>query len=188
MMKSQMRQAMLQQLDQITEEQYTTRSAKIVKRLFRLPVIEEAQVIAITISRYPEVDTYALIEQLWNMGKTVVVPKCLSKTKEMDFRKITSFTQLEIAYAELLEPIIHETTSFERSEIDLVIVPGVIFDVRGYRIGFGGGYYDRYLANCSIPTIALAFSEQVVVQVPTNQYDISVDYIVTDFNIVEVVK
>lgn len=188
MMKSQMRQAMLQQLHQMTEEQYRNRSAKIVKRLFRLPSIEEAEVVAVTISRYPEVDTYALIETLWEMGKTVVVPRCLPKTKEMDFRKITSFTQLEIAYAELLEPIVHETTSFEKSEIDVIIVPGVVFDVRGYRIGFGGGYYDRYLENNPIPTIALAFSEQVVVQVPTDHYDISVDHIVTDFNIVEVVK
>ena len=101
--------------------------------------------IGVTISRFPEVDTQPIIEAAWKWENKIAVPKCIRETKEMDFRLLTSFDELETVYMDLLEPIVEQTESMGKEEIDLQIVPGVVFSNEGYRIGFGGGYYDRYL-------------------------------------------
>ena len=174
------REQMQQYLHTLTDEAYKTKSAHISTRLLQHIHIIEGKTIAVTMSNRPEVDTTPIIEQLWQLGKDVVIPKCLPKTREMLFYRITSFDDVQRAYANILEPIVTQTTLVTPEEIDCIIVPGIVFDRAGYRIGFGGGYYDRFLQHRSTPTIALAFQEQIVEVVPTNEYDIPVDYIVTD--------
>ena len=92
-----------------------------------------------------EVNTYPIIEKAWEEGKKVVVPKCNKEARTMSFRKISNFDQLETVYMNLREPIPALTEEVNADEIDLQIVPGVAYTERGERIGYGGGYYDRYL-------------------------------------------
>ncbi|GIN85480.1 5-formyltetrahydrofolate cyclo-ligase [Heyndrickxia sporothermodurans] len=178
--KKQLRIQLKQQLSSIDHCTYEQLSYLISKNLFDLKQFKEAKTIGITVSRFPEVDTWQLIRKCWDQGKRVAVPKCLPKTKEMVFKEITSFTQLETVYYGLYEPIQEKTIEIKKSELDLIIVPGMAFTVEGYRLGFGGGYYDRYLQNYEGTKISLAFERQIQNVLPIENHDISVNFIVTE--------
>lgn len=150
--------------------------------------IKKAQVIGITLSSFPEVDTWELIEELWARGKQVVVPKCNPSTRSMTFYQIDSFDQLEVVYMNLQEPIPALTQKVIPSNIDMLIVPGVVFISTGYRIGFGGGYYDRFLSDYNNTTLSMAFDCQVVETIPVEEYDLPVKWILTETRIIECSK
>ena len=103
----------------------------------------------------------------------------------MDFRILTSFDELETVYIDLLEPIVEQTESIGKEQIDLLIVPGVVFSNDGYRIGFGGGYYDRYMTDYKGATISLAFHSQVNHEVPIEAHDIPVQKIITERDFID---
>lgn len=162
------------------EEVYLRQSIAVVKKLLQEPYIIEANIIGITISNKPEVDTILLIEELWQLGKKVAVPKCHPKTREMTFYAIESFAQLETVYMHLREPIPEKCELVDANEMDIILVPGVVFDRFGYRIGYGGGYYDRYVLNYKKGKLmSLLFDEQIVNRVPSEEHDCPVDIIVT---------
>lgn len=183
-----MRDTMLHQLKKFNEEEYFNLSQMIKKRLLALDEFQQAQTIALTVSRFPEVDTRPIIEAAWSMGKQVLVPKCDPTTREMDFRILQSYDSLETVYNGLWEPIVEETESLMKEKIDLQIVPGVIFSDEGYRIGYGGGYYDRYMVDYSGVSIALAFEVQTSQVVPVENHDVPVQRIVTEKRIIHCEK
>ena len=174
------RNDMRQQLKRMDEETYFQRSRLILQRLLQEPSIIKGKTIAVTMSRFPEVETREMIKALWGLKKIVAVPKCEPKTHEMDFYTITSFDQLEMVYLNIEEPKTSGTTYISKQEIDVIIVPGVVFNEVGYRVGFGGGYYDRYLSAFSGEKMSIAFDEQIVDAVPTEAHDIPVNIILTD--------
>ena len=174
------RNNMRQRLKQMDEETYFHRSRLILQRLLQEPSIIEGKTIAVTISGFPEVETREMIKALWGLKKIVAVPKCEPKTREMDFYAITNFEQLETVYLNIEEPKVIETTYISKREIDVMIVPGVVFNEIGYRVGFGGGYYDRYLPAFGGEKISIAFDEQIADGVPTEAHDIPVNIILTD--------
>lgn len=178
--KKELRKLVISELSQLTDVQYFELSKRIVEKLLLEAAIRNAQTIAVTLSNKPEVDTNLLIEKLWDSHKTVVVPKCSPKDRSMQFYVITHFDQLETVYMNLREPITEKTILKHSDDIDLIIVPGVVYDLCGYRVGFGGGYYDRYLVNYAGTLITLAFDMQVVQEVPRELHDIPVDIIITD--------
>lgn len=156
---------------------------QIHQALFNSKSYQNASVIGCTISQEHEIDTTPIIKQAWKDGKTIAVPKCNPKQKELIFRTLTSFDQLETVYFGLKEPMEQETEEVDKERIDLMLVPGLIFDRRGYRIGYGGGFYDRYLANYNQTTIALATEEQLIDQVPNDSYDIPVQHFITEMGL-----
>lgn len=163
---------------------YDEWSKNISGNLFSHSDWQCASTVALTISRRPEVDTYPIIERAWQEGKKVAVPKCLPKEKQLDFRLLDNFNQLEVVYYGLKEPKQDETETVSPAAIDLVIVPGLIYEPRGYRIGFGGGYYDRFLESYNGKTIALAFSLQVADKLPVEPFDIPVQSIITEEKVI----
>lgn len=179
-MKRIQRQEMLNKLQHMPAATYAQRSAKIVKRLTETPQFHVAKTIAVTMSNFPEVETRGFIEHVWSLEKKIVVPKSNPKTRQMTFYKITDFRQLEVVFAGIEEPIESMCEAISPEQMDLVIVPGVVFNKKGYRIGFGGGYYDRFLAGYRGATIALAFEEQVCDDIPVDAHDIPVQHVITD--------
>lgn len=167
----------LQQMDDIT---YYELSAAIQKNLESLPEWQIAKTVALTISSEREVNTYAIIQNAWRQGKRVAVPKCLPGSKEMDFRILTSYDELETVYFGLKEPIPSKTEQVSADQIDLAIVPGLVYDRRGFRIGYGGGYFDRWLTKYKGNALSLAFSLQLVPKLPEEGFDIAVQQIVTE--------
>lgn len=171
----------LQSLDRLHYEQM---SYMIGKTLTQTEEWKKADTIALTVSRFPEVDTWQLIRKGWEEGKRIAVPKCHPDTKKMTFRQIQSFTDLEHSFFGLFEPKENETPAVPKEEIDLVIVPGLLYSREGYRIGFGGGYYDRFLQDYKGHTVSLAFSLQLRDYLPVEEHDIPVAKIVTESEII----
>ncbi|GKU81259.1 5-formyltetrahydrofolate cyclo-ligase [Niallia sp. NCCP-28] len=174
------RKQIKEKLNLLTKEEHIKLSREIAGELLADPLFMQAKSIGITISNFPEVDTYEIIHRAWELGKTVSVPKCLPKTREMAFRKLTSFHQLETVYSGLHEPIEKVTEETAPKEIDLLIVPGLGFTTEGFRLGFGGGYYDRYLMKYAGKTLSLAFEMQLMTDLPIETHDLPVDRIITN--------
>jgi 5-formyltetrahydrofolate cyclo-ligase len=180
MPKKEQRDEMKKQLSTLDKSLYQMYSNEIEQSFLTDENVLRASIIGITISDFPEVETENIIKKLWGMGKTVVVPKCVPKDRTMTFYKIESFDQLETVYMHLQEPNPLVTTAVSSNDIDLLIVPGIVYDLSGFRIGYGGGYYDRYLAEFAGHTISLAFDFQVCSFVERENYDIPVDKIITN--------
>lgn len=178
--KMELRKDMKMLLKNMTEEDYCKYSSEIKEKLISSHQWYEAKTIGITISTDREVDTRLIIEEGWKQNKTIVVPKCIPEKKQLVFYKITSFSEVEDSFYSLKEPITAITSQVDKANIDLIIVPGLIYDKEGYRVGFGGGYYDRYLKNYHGDTIALAFKFQITGHVPKEDHDIPVGKIISN--------
>ncbi|WP_088006349.1 5-formyltetrahydrofolate cyclo-ligase [Indiicoccus explosivorum] len=180
MEKKEIRKRMLSALKEMELEERLLKTRKIRDRLLADPVFKSSDLLAVTVSAFPEIDTLELIEAAWRLGKRVAVPKCLPDTREMDFYIIRHFGQLETVYMELKEPVPELCEPADREEIELMIVPGVAFSEAGFRIGFGGGYYDRFLEGFTGSTYSLAFERQIVENMPNEPHDVPVGSIITE--------
>ena len=174
------RKQVQEKLAHMTYQTYRERSLNLAQQLLQEPSIIKGSTIALTLSNQPEVDTTFIIEQFWLLNKKVVVPKCNPVDRSMQFYKIESFAETERAYKNILEPIPEMTQLVDKEEIDVIVVPGVVFDRQGYRIGFGGGYYDRFLVGYNGKRISLAFEEQLLNEVPRESHDLPVHILLTD--------
>jgi 5-formyltetrahydrofolate cyclo-ligase len=178
--KKQLRRSMKRNLENLSFPLYEDFSYRIAGQLFKEKDWLEAKSIGITISRPPEVDTLQIIRKAWEQGKAVAIPKCNPQTKELVFRNFTRFSHLEMVYSGLYEPVVSMTKEVPSEELDLLIVPGLAYTKSGFRLGFGGGYYDRYLAGNKTQTMSLAFSQQLVAQLPVESHDFPVSKIITE--------
>ncbi|WP_057911735.1 5-formyltetrahydrofolate cyclo-ligase [Peribacillus muralis] len=176
--KKKLRQQIKDRLMKLTKEEHEEHSNKIAENLFSLEEWQKAKTIGITISIHPEVSTLRIIEQAWREGKKVAVPKCDPHQKSMEFKKISSFDELESVYHGLLEPVAN-TAKATKDELDVLIVPGLAFTIEGFRLGFGGGYYDRFLPGYKGATLALAYELQLVEELPIDVHDIAVGKLIT---------
>jgi 5-formyltetrahydrofolate cyclo-ligase len=103
----------------------------------------------------------------------------------LSFHKITQFSQLESVFYGLFEPIIDQTIEVRHEDIDLLIVPGLAYTRDGFRLGFGGGYYDRYLPQYKGKSISLAFHFQVIPHFPLEEHDIAVSKLITNEEVIK---
>jgi 5-formyltetrahydrofolate cyclo-ligase len=186
--KKELREQLKQKLDSMNPETYYHHSSLIARHLYNQDQWKEHETIALTISRFPEVDTRPIIQKAWETGKRVVVPKCLPADRRMIFREITSFDQLEKVYFGLFEPTEKLTKEVSKEEIELIIVPGLGYTTNGSRLGFGGGYYDRYLKNYKGETLSLAFTEQLVQDLPIEDHDYRVGAIISEKGLISCTK
>jgi len=183
MTKKIMRNAMKKHLTSLDEVTYNNYSKQIGVQFMQHVVASDASTIGLTISSFPEVDTWGIIKELWRIGKKVVVPKCTPLDRSMTFYQIRSFDQLEQVYKHLLEPKPLMCKAITPQEIDILVVPGIVYNPKGYRIGYGGGYYDRFLTKFKGDILSLAFEMQVVKDIEYDVYDIPVDKIITPTHI-----
>lgn len=150
------------------------RDETIIHTVLSLPIWQQAHTVALTLSLDLEVSTRPLIEAALEAGKSVLVPKV---TKQgLTFHQIKTFSDLEPGVMGILEPMTMESDL----GIDVCIVPGRVFNRSGYRIGWGGGYYDRFLATYEGVTISLAYDVQLLDDIPVEPHDIPVEFIVTE--------
>lgn len=178
------RRQIKEKLSMLNKLSYEQHSFQIARQLFSLKEWKEARTVAVTVSNVPEVDTWQIIRQGWLEGKEMAVPKCLPAEKKLTFQLLSSFAELEKVYFGLYEPRIESTSPVDRSQMDLILVPGLAFSRSGGRLGFGGGYYDRFLTGYSGRTAALAFSEQLIAELPTEPHDLPVQRIITEQEVI----
>ena len=135
-------------------------------------------VIAIYKSLNSEVDTNSLIEYSLNNKKIVLLPKVVGS--DIKFFKYDLGDLLIKSNFGVLEPVEDYNKYYEKEKIDLVIVPGISFSRDGSRLGFGKGYYDRFLSESNIETIGICFKEQISDVVPTDENDYKLDIVISD--------
>lgn len=160
---------------------------KILKKIMILNVYKYADIVFTYVSKDIEVDTYRLMEESWQNGKKVAVPKCKPEAKAMDFYIIKSFDDLEKCTFGLLEPIAsrcEKITDF--SSRNVCIVPGFCFDNEGFRLGYGYGYYDRFLQNFKGTAVGICYSDSIIRRLPHGRFDRPIDILLTDTYIKEI--
>ena len=170
---------MHEQRDEYNHRQREEESMKIMEALQKQKEYIEAEKICIYLSKGSEVSTHEFVRKMLSeRKKKVIVPVTDAQKKCMTLSVLNNINDLQKGTFNILEPKkIHATTP---EEVDLFIIPGVAFDVQGYRIGYGGGYYDRLLSKVNKPKIGIAYSIQIVQNIPKNETDIPVDKIITE--------
>lgn len=160
---------------QIREEQ----DRRISENVRRLHQYTPCDTILIYMSTPIEVDTKRIIENAWADGKRVAVPRCIPDTRLMEFHYIESFSDVAPGMFGVLEPReeLPIVTDFEGC---LMIVPAMQFDINGYRLGYGKGYYDRYMSRFQGVSAGLCYIEELRRHMYHGRYDKPVDIIVTD--------
>lgn len=183
--KAEVRARALALRDEIPAQERMRCSEKIVKNLTDHACYREAQALLIYVSFRSEVDTISLIERAFADEKAVFVPRVAGR--EMDFFRIKALSDLEEGYHGILEPQSHIKEVYAPSVGKAVMcMPGAAFDRAHHRIGYGGGYYDRYLSGLSgqaedvICTAALAYDCQILEEIPWDSHDICPRWIVTE--------
>lgn len=186
-MKNKIRQDILKIRKKLSSKTIDDKSNFIYHHLKKLSLYENAQNIMVYIDFRNEVRTNQIIDDLLSSNKNVIIPISVPKTKEMILSKVLDPKKelIEGTYG-ILEPKEEYIRKIDSSIIDLILVPGVAFDSKGHRIGYGGGYYDRFLDTLKkhIPTVALAFDLQIIERVPYDPFDKKMDYIITETKII----
>ena len=172
--KKTLRKKIREQKRAMTPEQIETASAKLVEMFLQTELYRDAKTIYGYLPYNQEVRTVPILEQALADGKRVAVPKVYGE--EMKFLYLTDLTQVETGYAGIPEPVADEPVGDDPTA--LVLMPGMAFTKAGQRIGYGGGFYDKFLAaEPDHPTIALCYDFQMVDQLPTEEFDIPVDLV-----------
>jgi 5-formyltetrahydrofolate cyclo-ligase len=190
MKRNRLRKERLSERDLLEASQRRSKGEQIQTRLLEQQMIAKAKHLFIYVHFRSEVETLALIEHCLARGKTVSVPVTLRKESRLLAVQITDLaTQLQPGCFGILEPTEEQIAraTIDPTEIDAVLVPGSVFDSLGGRLGYGGGYYDRFLTQDAPQArrIGLAYALQMVEQVPMEVHDQYMDMIITETQIYE---
>jgi 5-formyltetrahydrofolate cyclo-ligase len=186
--KPSIRREVLGRRDAMSQDDRRKKSELIAARLSDEPEYKGASTVLFYVNFRSEVQTRGLLEAALKSGKRVVVPKVDRKAHELKLFEITDpGRDLESGYMGIYEPVEAAARPADSAEIDLVVLPGVGFDLKGRRLGYGGGYYDRLIARLNPGThlVALAFELQMCDAIPAEEHDKPVDKIITETRVIE---
>ena len=164
-------------------------SLKICENCLSLPFLSKADTVLLYASKGSEADITSLLPVLTKMGKTVGFPRCID-SENMVFHKVSDISELTKGYFGLREP--DPTLPLIRKEDTekdtLCRVPALAFDRRGYRLGYGKGYYDRFLRDFSGKTAGITFEKCLADNIPTDVHDMKTDYIITESQVTKAIE
>lgn len=159
------------------------RSHEITKRAVALSNFKSAKTVLAFASIHREVRTRAIMQAAWTTGKRVALPRVVER--ELHLHLIGENTELAEGPFGVPEPP-EDAPRISPETVDFALIPALAVDPRGYRIGYGGGYYDRLLPQLdNAHSCALAFDFQLIAEVPELPTDVSVDFVVTDERLIE---
>lgn len=178
--KKNLRAKSRQYRERLEPERKARMDAAIRNRLFSLREYAGSGLVYTYVSKPIEVDTVALIEKTIAMKKHVAVPRCIPDTFAMEFYEIASLSDLQKGMFGVLEPPTSLGSPVTESEHSLCIVPGLSFDSQGFRLGYGKGYYDRFLSGFKGITVGICYSGCVRWNLPHGYFDRPVDILITE--------
>lgn len=182
--KKHIREAIIRKRDAMPEEERHEKSLRIAEKIKDIPVYQKAHVLLIYRNFRSEVETEVIFDDAWKRNKTVCAPRV--EGNEIRFCQVRSREDFESGVWGIQEPKM-SCPVFREAEkgVDIfAILPGTVFDKKGRRIGYGGGYYDRYLEGReNIHTAALGFDIQVLDKIPSGPFDVCPEMIVTESHI-----
>lgn len=179
--KVELRKRILKIRQNLAPEYMKECSERIVNRLLQIPQYQNASHILFYMPIRHEVDVRDAIEVSWKKGKKVVLPRVRAGKKEMDGYLVERWEDLEEGSYGILEPIPNPMRLVNPEEISLVVTPGVAFDRQGFRLGYGGGYYDRFFAQSNFGAwrIGVAYPEQIVSTTYPEAHDFRMHMVLT---------
>ncbi len=191
--KRKLRQEFLKKRNNLSRDEIKSKSEKIEKKLFALPEFQRAKTVMFYVSFRSEVKTEKMIRNALNLKKRIAVPVVDGEKIVVSEIKNLKEELIEGSFG-IREPKKEFRRRMNQKKIDLVVVPGVVFDKRGGRLGYGRGYYDRFLRSKSIRSrmnrshqcalIGFAFDLQIARKIPLVEKDMKVDKIVTENRII----
>ncbi|MDO5108042.1 MAG: 5-formyltetrahydrofolate cyclo-ligase [Coriobacteriaceae bacterium] len=177
---------------ELGEEKRAELDAAIEANLVSLPEFAEMDVLLAYLDFGPEVRTRGIIQAAWDAGKTVALPWCVPNTHEMRWFKIMSFNDLVRSSLGVEEPVPNDDTEqlLGTGERMMALVPGLTFDAAGYRLGYGGGFYDTFLAKFDGVSVGLCreaqFSDDLVAEGIIDAHDLPAQLVVTEDRVIRV--
>ncbi len=179
-LKEELRKKARETRSSLEEDELLRLSSRIKNNLFSLKEVVETSVINCYASFQSEVYTFDILPEILKLGKTLTVPKKKEKHLELYDVSYSDIRKLEQNRWGIYEPL-GNTKRLDVKEHDIIITPGIAFDLRGNRLGYGGGYYDRLFSSSNRALkIALAFEKQIIDKVPSEKHDIRLDMIITE--------
>lgn len=183
--KSRIRKTYIKRRDGLSKKLVALKSEVIKNHILQLPALLNARTIMAYLSFDNEVRTGEIISELIKSSKTVCIPKLFGK-KMVPYKIFSINEDFFIDRYGIREPQNDISREVNPKDIDVIIVPGVVFDLEGGRYGYGGGYYDRFLLTVSpsAKKIAIAFDMQVRKKIPLSRSDVRVDSLITESGII----
>jgi 5-formyltetrahydrofolate cyclo-ligase len=181
--KESLRNRLLETRDNTSFDLLKIASGNIQKKIKKIFAFKNAQKIGAYYPMGSEIFTQDIIQELLSQGKQVFLPKVIGE--EMEFRKITSFSSLEQGSFDIMEP---KDDCPVDNDLDVILVPTVGISPIGVRLGYGHGFYDRFLAENKITTISLTLEKQIIKNIPKSEHDVLIDWIVTEDKILQTQK
>ena len=156
------------------------RDEAIAAQVRRLWQYQRNSILLVYVSTPIEVDTFRIIDQALKDGKRVAVPRCVPDTRNMEFYYIDSVDELSPGMFGVLEPAVCPEKLYSERDGGLCLVPAFSYDWRGYRLGYGKGYYDRFLSRFEGNIVGICYSDCVQRSLPHGRYDRPVELLVTE--------
>ena len=178
MIKELLREKMRRHRKHLTDAEVMEKSEIIRYKLLGKKAVKEAKTVMMYVSNFKEPQTLPIIKQLLEDGKKVVVPISQTATNTIIPTYIEDITELKKGTYGILEPQIIRPV--DKNNIDVVVVPGIAFDMHRNRLGFGKGYYDNFLEGMRAYTIALCYDFQIVKNIPVDDSDVPMDLVLTE--------
>lgn len=160
-----------------TEKQ--SRDERIARAFVQSEVYKSCDELLVYVSFDIEVGTFEIIRQALT-EKKVFCPRCISGTNIMEFYRINSFDELVSGSYGILEPVTSCEVVESFSDSSVCIVPGLSYDEKGYRLGFGKGFYDRFLSGFNGTSVGICYDDCLCKRLPADEFDICVDYLITE--------
>jgi len=184
--KDEIRKELLTRRLGLSDRQVSSKSDAICRRLIEDRFFVAASVVGLYWSFKNEVLTRSIFLAAVSDGKRVGFPVVRTADRTIVYVRVDNPSQMTVGTYGIMEPRLVEERVIPAEEFDLIVVPGVAFDTRGYRIGYGGGYFDRFLAGSRVTATraAPAFDIQIVDRVPRKMHDIRVDTIFTESRVI----
>ena len=178
--KESLRNLLLEKRDRTSFDLMKIASERIRKKLKKMNAFRNAQKIGAYYPIGSEILTQDIIQELLSDGKEVFLPKVMGN--ELEFRRILDFSSLEKDNFDIMEP---KDECKADNNLEVILVPTVGISPNGVRLGYGHGFYDRFLGKNKITTISLTLEKQVVKSIPKSVHDITIDWIVTEDRILK---
>lgn len=176
--KRELRKTYAQKRNLIDKDVWVCYNNKIADKLLKSDLYKSAKTVFVYVSIGSEVETLGLIDRMIADGKAVAVPLCDTKSHTMKSVLIKSRADLKRGAYNIPEPD-DISNVIDKSEIDLCIVPALAFDRHGMRLGYGAGFYDRFLQGFDGISVGIAFDECIAESLPHDEFDVAVDVIIS---------
>lgn len=179
MNKSELRKMMIKSMREISDTDRERDEETLQNELYKFIVENNYKSVGMILSMPHEINTYPIIDRLKYAGVDVYGPACDYAEKVMHFYKMAHSKDRTTDEKDI--PVPNNTTD-KNNELSLLVVPGLVFKDTGYRIGYGGGYYDKFLSTFKGDTVSIIFDKQLVDDIPIESHDIPVDVLITPSN------